>query len=472
MAATVTMPAAAAGSEARWRPDTRGWVIRGLVLALLIAFVIFRLISFKPIWADYMSLAAVYAIIGLSLNIVLGYTGQVSLGHHAFVGFAAFVAAHHLTVRAGCAPEEGCIESSLNAFFVSVLVAVLSGALAAGVLGLVALRIKGLYLALITLVYGFVAVNSLFELPALTRGGAGMPAPRPQAFATDHGYMFLTMGFLALVLFIDWRFLRSKVGRAVLAVKESEAVAASYAVNVTVYKVMAFMLSGAFAGLAGALFAARRQIVVATDFGFQNALLWVLMAVVGGLGSRLGVTIGSMFFALFPFLITLFNPVTHFIEGTLKRDPEELTLVIGPALALLTMIQFPGGIAEQISPITRWLSGQKFSMHPEGKQPKAHGGFLAKIGVKKHPKEVPAELLAPVTSSELLGQEAPVDEGSAPQQSSSVRVLAHEDVAGAGEPATTNAADPQAPDANGEVAPETQEMAAIQANEEPNEEKS
>lgn len=471
--ATATMPAAAAGTEARWRPDTRGWVIRGVVMALLIAFLIFRLISFKPIWADYMSLAAIYAIIGLSLNIVLGYTGQVSLGHHAFVGFAAFVAAHHLTVRAGCAPEEGCIESSLNAFFVSILVAVLSGALAAGVLGLVALRIKGLYLALITLVYGFVAVNSLFELPALTRGGAGMPAPRPQAFVTDHGYMFLCMAFLALVLFIDWRFLSSKVGRAVLAVKESEAVAASYAVNVTVYKVMAFMLSGAFAGLAGALFAARRQIVVATDFGFQNALLWVLMVVVGGLGSRLGVTIGSMFFALFPFLITLFDPVTHFIEDTLKRDPEELTLVIGPALALLTMIQFPGGIAEQISPLTRWLGGQKFSMHPEGKQPKAHGGFLAKIGVKKHPKEAePAALLAPVTSSELLGEETHPDEGPAPTQSSSVRVLAHEEVAGAAAGTTTDAADSQTPDANGEAAPETQEMAAVQSNEEPNEEKS
>lgn len=394
-------------------------------MALLVAFVIFRVISFKPIWADYMALAAIYGIIGLSLNIVLGYTGQVSLGHHAFVGLAAFIAAHHLTVRAGCAPEEGCIESTLSAFFVAILVAVLVSALAAGVLGLIALRIKGLYLSLITLVYGFVAVSSLFELPALTRGGAGMPAPRPAAFATDHGYMFLCLLLLSLVLFIDWRFLRSKVGRAVLAVKESEAVAASYAVNVTVYKVMAFMLSGAFAGLAGALFAGRRQIVVANDFGFQIALLWVLMVVVGGLGSRLGVTIGSMFFALFPFLIVLFKPVTHFIEETMQRDPEELTLVIGPALALLTMIQFPGGIAEQISPITRWLGGQKFSMHPEGKKPKTHGGLLAKIGVKKHAKEdaAPAEI-APTESPELL---APTKTGGTPSngapQASGVKVI-------------------------------------------------
>ena len=71
-------------------------------------------------------------IIGLSLNVVLGYTGQVSLGHHAFVGLAAFVAAHHLTVRAGCVPEEGCTQSSLTAFFVAIALGVLSGAISAG----------------------------------------------------------------------------------------------------------------------------------------------------------------------------------------------------------------------------------------------------------------------------------------------------------------------------------------------------
>jgi branched-chain amino acid transport system permease protein len=458
-----TAVAAPSGVTERWRPATRGWVARGGVIVLLVAFIIFRLISFSPIWADYMALAAIYAIIGLSLNIVLGYTGQVSLGHHAFVGLAAFVAAHHLTVRAGCAPEEGCIESSLNAFFVGILVAVVVSALAAGLLGLIALRIKGLYLSLITLVYGFVAVSSLFELPALTRGGAGMPAPRPKMFATDHGYMFLCLLLLGLVLFIDWRFLRSKVGRAVLAVKESEAVAASYAVNVTVYKVMAFMLSGAFAGLAGALFAGRRQIVVANDFGFQIALLWVLMVVVGGLGSRLGVTIGSMFFALFPFLIMLFKPLVHFVEDTVQRDPEEFTLVIGPALALLTMIQFPGGIAEQISPITRWLGGQKFTMHPEGKKPKSHGGFLAKIGVKKHSETEapPAEVLAPVVSAELLGDDASQTGGAESTGSSGVRVLPHD------EDGSDHASEPSA-----DPAPETQEMAAVKADEDADEEKS
>ena len=389
---TEAIPAPVPAEPARWRPSSRGWAARIAVMTVVFGGLLFLLITMDGLWADRVSLAAIYVIIGLSLNVVLGYTGQVSLGHHAFVGLAAFVAAHHLTVRAGCLPEDGCTESSLTAFFVAIALGVLSGTISAGLLGLVALRIKGLYLALITLVYGFVAVNALFEIPFLTRGGAGMPAPRPKMFVTDHAYMTLCLIFVALVLFIDWRMLASKMGRAVLAVKESEAVAASYAVNVTVYKVMAFMLSGAFAGLAGALFASRRQIVVAADFGFATALLWVLMVVVGGLGSRLGVLIGSAFFALFPFLIQLVGPLNHFVESTMKRDPEEFTLVIGPLLALLTMIQFPGGIAEQISPITRWLGGQRFTMHPEGKHKKEGHGLLSRF--KKDAPEETDEVTA------------------------------------------------------------------------------
>lgn len=408
--ATSTEVMATPLAEQRWRPTSQGWAIRIGVAAALIALVLWRMATVSGVWADHFSVALIFAIIGLSLNIVLGYTGQVSLGHHAFVGLSAFVAAHHVTVRAGCAPENGCIESPLGAFFTALFLATLVGALAAGILGMIALRIKGLYLALITLTYGFVAVNSLFELPDLTRGGAGMPAPRPKMFFTDHRYMLLCALLLGVLMFIDWRLLKSKVGRAILAVKESEAVAASYAVNVTVYKVLAFTLSGAFAGLAGALFAYRRQIVVANDFGFQFALIWVLMVVVGGLGSRLGVVIGSMFFALFPFLIELVKP----LQDLVGDQKEQVTLVIGPLLALITMIQFPGGIAEQISPITRWLGGEKFSMHPDGKKKKSHHGLLQKLGIKKgKAHEAAPEIVAPVVSQDLLSPTSGVLSGDA-----------------------------------------------------------
>ena len=357
-----------------WTPSSRGWTARLVAIFALFGLIIFVTATVPPYWADRISLAAVWAIIGLSLNVVLGYVGQVSLGHHGFIGIAAFVAAYYATEQAGCNIEGSC---SMGAFAAATFFAVLSGGLAAGLLGLVALRIKGLYLALITLAYGFMAERSIFEISSLTRAGAGMPAPRPSGFTSDRAFAYLCLIVLAIVIFVDWRLIKSKAGRAILSIKHSEAVASSYGINVTAYKVLAFVLSGVFAGLAGSLMAFRAENVVANDFQFQTALLWVLMIVVGGLGNRTGVVIGSAFFALFPFLIELAKPVEHFLSSTLERDPAEISLVLGALLALVTIVQYPGGIAEQISPITRWLRGEKFSMHPEGAgHHKSHGPSL------------------------------------------------------------------------------------------------
>lgn len=222
-----------------------------------------------------------------------------------------------------------------------------------------------------------------------------MPATRPNTFNSDTKFAFLTFVFLALVVYLDWRLVRSKVGRAILSLKHSEPVAASYGINVTAFKVIAFIMSGLFAGIGGGLYAFRSENVVSNDFQFAIALLWVLMVVIGGLGNRTGVIIGSAFFALFPFLIELSSTLEHFVNDTLNRSVSYLPLVVGPALAILTLVAFPGGIAEQISPITRWIRGERFSMHPnghhkdkkEGKEDKEDkaggGGLLAKLGLHR-----------------------------------------------------------------------------------------
>lgn len=346
--------------EEAWTPSTRGWAVRIAVLVLIFGGVLLITVSVKQFWADRIAQAAIWAIIGLSLNVVLGYVGQLSLGHQGFIGISAFVAAWFATDQARCVEE-----CSIGGFASATALAVISGAVTAGLLGLVALRIRGLYLALITLAYAFMAERSIFEINFLTNAGAGMPAPRPTGFTSDKTFAYLCFAFLALVLFIDWRVLKSKAGRAILSIKHSEPVAASYGINVTLYKVLAFVLSGVFAGLAGSLFAFHAEHVVSNLFQFNVALLWVLMVVVGGLGNRTGVVIGSAFFALFPFLIELVGPLESYFENT-GRSASDYTVIIGALLALITMIQYPGGIAEQLSPITRWLRGEKFSMHPEG----------------------------------------------------------------------------------------------------------
>ena len=360
-----------------WTPSNKGWAARIVVLAVIFGGILVVTGIVPPYWADRIAKAAIWAIIGLSLNVVLGYVGQISLGHQGFIGIAAFVAAYYATEQAGC-PTKSC---SVGAFATATLFAILSAGLAAGLLGLVALRIRGLYLALITLTYAFMAERTIFEIGALTGGGAGMHASRPAGFTSDTAFAYLCILFLAVVLFIDWRVLRSKAGRAILSIKHSESVAASYGINVTGYKVFAFVLSGLFAGLAGSLFAFHATEVVANQFQFNIALSWVLMVVVGGLGNRTGVVIGSAFFALFEFLVELIGPLAHFIEEQ-DRTLGEFTIVFGALLALLTLIQYPGGIAEQLSPITRWLRGEKLSMHPEGHghKKKREGSRLPGLG--------------------------------------------------------------------------------------------
>jgi branched-chain amino acid transport system permease protein len=293
--------------------------------------------------------AIIFGIIGLSLNILMGYAGQISLGHQAFVGIGAFTAAFMAT-NAGVP------------FALAVPIAGVIGAATAAVLGIVALRIQGLYLALITLAYGSVAERSIFSIEALTGGGAGLPAPRPGIFQGDKPYAYLCLVVLGVLLFIDWRMLKSKFGRGILALKSNEQVASSFGVNPIFYKVGAFVVAGAYAGIGGGLLAFKEEHVVSQDFTFTTALTFVIMVVVGGLGSRLGVLIGSAFTAYFPFLIDSLS------ESLQRPWILVLKIPIQSFLLLITITQFPGGIAQQIHPLTEWLSGKPFPKHH--KQPK------------------------------------------------------------------------------------------------------
>lgn len=312
--------------------------------------------------------ALIYCVIGLSINLLMGYAGQISLGHQAFVGIGAFTAAYFAS-------------QAQVPFFLSIVMAILSGAITAAFLGLVALRIQGLYLALITLAYGAVAERSLFGIQSLTGGGLGQEAVRPDPLVGIKVYAYFCLAVLVFLLFIDWRMLRTKFGRALLAIKGNEQVAASFGINLVFYKISAFVLAGSIAGLGGALYAFRTQRVVSNDFDFTLALTFVIMVVVGGLGSRIGVIIGSAFTAYLPFLL---DSLGQWIEeehptilpfGLDGSDVVVLKIAIAALLLLLTITRFPGGIAQQLHPVTEWLSGKPFPRHGHG-----HGGGHGRPG--------------------------------------------------------------------------------------------
>lgn len=332
-----------------FRPSRVGVAARIIVAVLIAAGVLLLPVPLDNVWRSRMALAVIFAIIGLSVNVITGHAGQISLGHQAFVGIGAFMSAF--------------VVARFN-FGAGFLVAGLTGAFLALILGLVALRIRGLYLALITLAFGLMAENTIFGIRGFTGGGAGAPAPRPALFQSDLGYVYLCLAVLAGSLLVDWRLLKTKAGRAIVALRNDERVAATLGINVTAFKLLAFVVGGFMAGMAGSLFAHWNEFVQAEDFELRRALVWVLMAVVGGLGSRAGVVIGSAFFALFDFV------VADIAGGSTWHLPlvgDVLVIILSPLfgafLLLLTLTLYPGGIGQQLMPIRRWLAGGPFLEH-------------------------------------------------------------------------------------------------------------
>jgi branched-chain amino acid transport system permease protein len=351
-------PAAREKAAAGFRPSAAGLLARAVVW-LAIAWVVFVFpLDRAGFEVERYTQAVIYGIIGLSLNILLGYVGQISLGHQAFVGIGAFASAYVVT------------EQNLS-FWVGVAAGVAVGGLQALVLGGVSLRVTGLYFALVTLAYGLVAEDNIFQIQELTGGGQGQPAPRPEGFESNWRYYYLCLAFLAIVLWIDWRMMRTKSGRALLALRENPRVASTFGVNVKMLTLFAFVMSGAFAGLAGALFAHNERFVSPETWDFNLALLFVIMTVVGGLRSRAGVVIGSALFALLPYLLERFpleylRDLLNATPGAPDLSPEIARFVIGPILLLLTLVFYPGGIGQQIRPLVSWLRGRRFDPRDRG----------------------------------------------------------------------------------------------------------
>jgi branched-chain amino acid transport system permease protein len=316
-----------------------GLVLRAGILLILLGAVFVSPLLMPTASVNVISRIACFAIVALSLNILIGYTGQVSLGHSAFLGVGAFTAGFAIT------------ELELPWLAAQVL-AIGVGGLAALILGIVALRVKGMYLALVTLAYGLFAERVLFNIGAVTRGGAGMPADRPEVIGlNDVAYAYVCIAALVLVWLIDWRLTASKAGRAIQAIRDSERVAASWGINVTGYKLLAFVMSGALAGLAGGLFASIEQIVSNLTFTFTLSLTFLLMTVVGGIGSRVGVVLGAIIFSSMAFTL---DTIARLIPGfPLDGSAEAL---VGALLLVIVLLRFPGGLAQLLAPLQRWMA--------------------------------------------------------------------------------------------------------------------
>jgi ABC-type branched-subunit amino acid transport system ATPase component/ABC-type branched-subunit amino acid transport system permease subunit len=267
------------------------------------------------------------AAAALSLNLLMGYAGQISLGQYALVGVGAFTT--------------GIAASPLHyglPFMVVVPIAALAGGLVAFVVGLPALRLRGLYLAIATLGFSYAMFEWAFRIRSLTGGGAGLMVPRPWfgdfELLRNADYLAVVLLLLAGLWLVDRNVTRTRLGRAFQAIRADEPMAQAYGIDVARYKLLAFVLSGAFAGVAGAMYGSLFNFANSEQFELRWSLLLVIVVVVGGLGSRGGVVTAALMFAALPRLLTA-------LRGW--------DLIVGGLLLMFAVARHPGGFPEAIA---------------------------------------------------------------------------------------------------------------------------
>lgn len=291
------------------------------------------------IWSDphfhhVMVLAGIYAILALGLSLFMGYAGQISLGHAAFFGIGAYTTAI-LTTRHGFSPLAALWASALSASAVAYLI------------GRPILKLKGYFLALATLGFGEIFLVMVRESTNLTGGVIGIfgiPWFSVKGFSFDT-YLkqyYLIWGVVAGLFIFSKNLVRSKVGRALLAVAASEDAASSVGINVPRIKLEIFVLGAAFAGLAGSLFACIMSIANPEAFGLGVTVPIVMMVILGGMGTIYGPVAGAI-------LLTWLMDILSTYQG--------YGLPIYSVILILLLIFFPDGIGTRLNVRILYLIG-------------------------------------------------------------------------------------------------------------------
>ncbi len=289
-------------------------------LALLAAF---PLISGNPYYVHMVGTIMIYAILLFGLDIVVGYTGQVSLGHAGLFGVGSYTAGV-LFMKLG-APLWVIIPAS-------IAVTAAFGAL----LALPALRVTGPYLAMVTLAFGTIIQILINEMTFLTEGPLGITVPKPSVMGhklSEHEFYWLIFALMVLSLVVVHRILKSQLGRAFEALRGSPVASDCMGVSVYRYKVYAFVISAGFAGLAGCLYAYSEQYISPNTYNFELTVLFLLAVIMGGRKTRSGALLGAAIIVILPKLL----------------DDLAMFRVVALALAVLMLVGAIVGIAKKMT---------------------------------------------------------------------------------------------------------------------------
>jgi branched-chain amino acid transport system permease protein len=286
-------------------------------------------------WLAQLTFVLIYGIVGLGLMLLAGFTGQFSIGHAAFLGAGAYT--------------QGVL-TNMGVPFPLALAAAAALSAAVGVLvALPALRVKGIYLGIATLAFGFIVEEVFARWESVTGGNSGLHVQSPKLFGWDigssEGFYIVCLVIAVICTLAILNLLRSPTGRAFVAIRDSEISAQSMGIHLARYKTMSFAISAALAGLGGALYAHKLSFISPDQFSILQSIDLLLMVVIGGLGSVHGAFLGAIFLIAMPQLIALGK---DWLPPVIGQAPGLQGLVYG--LVLIGFVLF-----EPLGLYGRWL---------------------------------------------------------------------------------------------------------------------
>src|SRR5436190_2337527 len=314
-------------------------IARWAVAAFAGLFIVIAPFALNEYYISIINLVLIAVVGALGLNILVGYTGQISIGHGAFMSVGAYTAANLVT--------------HLHApFWITIPAGGIMAALIGAVVGIPSLRIKGIYLAIATLAAQLIIEWTINHVPAISGGvQASIQVPRPTVFGTPlrtqaQLYLFL-MFFVVLAIVGTANIIRSRIGRAFVAIRDQDIAAEIIGINIFRYKLWAFAISSFYAGVTGVLYTYYLGIANYEQFQLTVSVDYLAMVIIGGLGSILGSILGAAFVTLLPIVIRYameaFSGVL-FSQATVHNLIPALRLTLFGVLIIVFLVLEPEGL--------------------------------------------------------------------------------------------------------------------------------
>lgn len=293
--------------KGRYDDENLKWIPFLILFVFVLPFMIKGATFSYKYYLYVLNIAGIYIILTVGLDILSGLTGLMSLGHAGFLAIGAYTSAI-LVDQVGIP------------FELSLLMTPLIVGCFGLIIGFPALRIEGMYLGLTTMGFGFIVKRLIISFREWTGGSAGLHVSKASIFGipiqNDWDNYFMIYFFVICAVFICRRIVRSKLGRAFMAIRDSEQAAQASGINLAKYKLISFFISGLFAGFAGVLFAHTSHFISTDHFDIILSIYFIVMVMVGGIGSIYGAVLGTLFIVLMENLfIPLFeDSVSNFVH--------------------------------------------------------------------------------------------------------------------------------------------------------------